>query len=339
MNARLAIVVCALAWAIPASAQAPAPAPTTGFQDGFFIQSPDGDNRLVLGVVAQVDGRFSLDDPKPIINTFTIRKIRPTFSGRVAKYFDFKIMPDFGNGTTLVQDAYFDIRFSPKFRVRTGKDKTPIGYELLEGDAYLLFPERSLASSLVPNRDIGLQVQGDLSPKLFYAAGVVNGIPDGTSSSTELDASSAKDLAGRVVVQPFRSTKTPAGALNSFGFQLGGSRGTQAGVLPSFRTSIQQTYFSYASGVTAGGERTRVSPALFYYYKSFGGFAEYMRSTQQIAKGGVITDVDNHAWDVTLSFLVTGDAASYGVVRPKHPFDPASGHWGARCNCSAGTPR
>ena len=50
------------------------------------------------------------------------------------------------------------------------------------GDAFLLFPERSLASSLVPNRDVGVQAQGDLaSAKLFYAAGVFNGIPDGTS--------------------------------------------------------------------------------------------------------------------------------------------------------------
>src|SRR5258706_12810825 len=105
----------------PAAPATPPPGPAVGFQDGFFIQSPDGDNRLVFGMVAQTDGRFSLDDPKPIINTFTIRKIRPTFTGRVGRYFDFKVMPDFGNGTTIVQDAYFDIRFSSRFRVRTGK--------------------------------------------------------------------------------------------------------------------------------------------------------------------------------------------------------------------------
>ena len=171
----------------PPPAQAPPPAAppfTAGWQDGFFVQSSNGDYRLVLGVTAQVDGRFSLDDPLPITNTFTIRKMRPTLSGRVAKYFDFKVMPDFGNGTAVLLDAYFDIRFSPKFRVRTGKDKTPIGYELLQGDPYLLFPERSLASSLVPNRDVGIQVQGDLSPRLFYAAGIFNGVPDGVNSVT-----------------------------------------------------------------------------------------------------------------------------------------------------------
>ena len=103
---------------------------TAGWQDGFVLQSANGDNRLVLGLTAQADGRFSLDDPLPITNTFTIRKARPTLSGRVAKYFDFKVMPDFGNGTAVLLDAYFDVRFSPKFRVRSGKDKTPVGYEL-----------------------------------------------------------------------------------------------------------------------------------------------------------------------------------------------------------------
>jgi len=305
-------------------------ATTSATADGFVIQSESGDYRLVLGMVAQADGRFSLDDPKPIVNTFTIRKIRPTFTGRITRRFDFKVMPDFGNGTTIVLDAYLDIRFSPAFRVRTGKDKTPIGYELLQGDAFLLFPERALASSLVPNRDIGVQAQGDVARgKLFYAAGVFNGIPDGTSSTTELDTNNAKDLAGRVLVQPFKSAKAPPGALNGFGFQVGGSVGRQIGALPSFKTSVGQTYFSYNTAAAASGVRKRVSSAVFYYYKSFGAFGEYMRSAQPVARGGVQTGVTNQAWEVTASILLTGEPASYTGVRPKNNFDPAKGHWGA----------
>ena len=326
----------------PAQAEQPADTPkdekpkeqaavmANGAADAFAIESQNGDYRLVLGMVAQADGRFSLDDPKPMVNTFTVRKIRPTFTGRITKWFDFKVMPDFGNGTTVVQDAYFDIRFSPAFRVRTGKDKTPIGYELLQGDAFLLFPERALASSLVPNRDIGIQAQGDVAGgKLFYAAGVFNGVPDGTSSTTELDTNNAKDLAGRVLVQPFKSAKAPAGALNGLGFQVGGSGGRQIGALPSFKTSVGQTYFSYNGAAAASGVRKRVSPAVFYYFKSFGAFGEYMRSAQPVVKGGVQTGVTNQAWEVTVSILLTGEGASYAGVRPKDNFDPAKGHWGA----------
>src|SRR5207253_3083124 len=82
------ITTLVLAGAGQAFAQAPEqPLPLAGFQDGFFVQSANGDNRLLFGLVAQTDGRFSVDDPTPIINSFVIRKVRPTFSGRVARYF------------------------------------------------------------------------------------------------------------------------------------------------------------------------------------------------------------------------------------------------------------
>ena len=55
----------------------PAPPFTAGWQDGFVVQSSNGDYRLVLGLTAQADGRFSVDDPLPITNTFTIRKDAP----------------------------------------------------------------------------------------------------------------------------------------------------------------------------------------------------------------------------------------------------------------------
>lgn len=316
--------------AAPAQTPAAPAQPAVGFQDGFFIQSANGDNRLLFGLTGQMDGRFSLDDPTPITNTLTLRKIRPTFSGRIGRYFDFKIMPDFGNGTAVVQDAYFDVRFSSKFRVRTGKDKTPIGHELLLGDAYLLFPERALASSLVPNRDIGVAVQGDLAGnKVFYAAGVFNGVPDGTSTTTELDTNNGKDVAGRIVVNPFRNAAKPNRAVNGLGFQIGGSTGQQVGALPSFRTSVGQTYFSYATGAAASGTRTRVTPAVFYYYKGFGGYAEWVQSSQPVTRNAVQTDVTNQAWELTASYFLTGETASAGITRPKVTFDPAHGKWGA----------
>src|SRR3954469_1502360 len=331
---RVAMTMTGMA-AVAASAGAqtatPSPAPpvTAGWQDGFVLQSANGENRLVLGLTLQFDGRFPLDDPDAPPATFTIRKARPTFSGRIAKYFDFKVMPDFGGGTAVLQDAYFDVRMSPKFRLRSGKDKTPIGYEVLQGDAYLLFPERTLASSLVPNRDIGFQGQGDVSPHFSYAGGVFNGVPDGVSSTADVDTNGSKDAAGRIVWQPFRSTATPAGALDGLGFHLGGSAGKQQGTLPSFRTLGGLTYFSYTTGAVASGTRERITPAVFYYYKSFGGFGEYVRSAQDVLRSGVTSRIANQGWEVSGSYVLTGEAASDRGVRPHHNLDPEKGHWGA----------
>lgn len=208
------LLLCApaLATAQTTAATPTTPVPSAGWSDGFFLQSPDGDNRLTLGLVGQMDGKFAFGDPPPITNTFLIRKARPIFAGRVARYFEFRLMPDFAGGTSTLFDAYMDLRLSTPFRIRTGKDKTPVGYEALLGDPSLPFPERSLTSNLVPNRDVGVQLLGDLAgAKVTYSGGVFNGVPDGTSSTTDADANSGKDLAGRLLLQPFRAKTAIAG--------------------------------------------------------------------------------------------------------------------------------
>lgn len=317
--------------AAPAAAQTTSQPPiTAGWQEGFVIQSANGDFRLGFGLTAQADGRFVLEDENDVfVDTFTVRKLRPSLNGRLARYFDFLVMPDFGNGTTVVQDAYVDVRFSTAFRVRAGKSKTPIGYEILMGDPFLLFPERALASSLVPNRDVGFQVLGDVAAgRVAYAAGLFNGIPDGTSAASDVDSSDSKDFAARVAVQPFRRSVDP-GRLNGLGFALGASRGNQRGALPAFRTSVGQRYFGYVAGASADGARTRVTPAVFYYQNAFAFFAEYMRSEQSVATAAASTDVANQAWQVTAAYVLTGEAGADRGVRPRVNFDPTTGEWGA----------
>ncbi len=227
---------------------------------------------------------------------------------------------DGNNRLTVGGILQFDGRFSPAFRLRTGKDKTPIGYEVLLGDTTLPFPERTLASALLPNRDVGVQAQGDLlGGRVSYSGGLFNGAVNGTSSTADVDVNNAKDLAGRIVV------RGPGG----LGFHLGGSTGTQSGAVPSFRTSVGQTFFSYAAGTTAGGTRTRVTPAVFYYFERFGGFAEYVRSAEQLTRPGATGDFVNQAWGVTASYSLTGEPVTDRGLRPAMTFDPAAGEWGA----------
>ncbi len=319
-----------LAGAGPASAQSARPL-TIDWRDGLVAQTDNGDYRFQAGTIVQTDGRFTIADPSPgATDTFTVRKARTVFSGRLARHFEFKFMPDFANGSVMLFDAYLDVRFSSIFRVRVGKDKTPVGLELLQGDPFLLFPERTLASSLVPNRDVGFQAQGDLRGGLLsYSAGVFNGVPDGTSSSNDLDTNASKDLAGRVVVQPFRSATPPAGPLAGLGFAIGGSVGRDTAPLPSFKTSVLRTWFSYDRGASAGGRHTRVTPSAFYYRKGFGGFAEYARSVQRVQRAARQRDLANRAWGLTGSYVLTGETASDRGVKPARPFDPAKGQWGA----------
>jgi phosphate-selective porin OprO/OprP len=304
----------------------PPPPVTVKWNNGLEVATSDGANNFQLGTLIELDGRFDLDDPlNEVTNTFVMRRVRPILQGRVARYFEFRVMPDFGNGQTVLFDAYFDIRFSPAFRVRVGKDKTPLGLEQLYSDYSLLLPERTLVTNLVPNRDVGVQVQGvALAGMLSYIGGVMNGVPD--ASNGDIDTNSAKDLVGRLTVLPFTRTR---GAARGFGVAVGATTGQEAGPLPSYKSTAQQTFFSYAANAVANGARTRVSPSAFYYYKSFGGFAEYAHNTETVSNPSTSVDLTHTAWEVTGSYVLTGERASERGVIPSTPFDPAQRHWGA----------
>jgi len=312
------------------AASTPQPTATAG-QDGFVIQSADGDFRLQIGLLVQADGRFALDDSsEAVVNTFSFRRLRPYLKGRFSRRFEFYFNPDFAGGILVVQDAYVDTVFARAFRIRAGKGKTPFGLERLHSASNLLFVNRALPTALVPNRDIGIQVLGDIAGGVVsYLAGVMNGVPDG--GSADLDTNDAKDFSGRLIVRPLGKIATSP--LRGLSLAVSGSTGRESGAsaLPTFRTqSLEQQYFSY-NGVTADGVRTRYSPQFSYYYKVFGAFGEYVHTRTPILKGSVRENIAHEAWQAAGSIVLTGEAATDdgAGVRPRANFDFGSGHLGA----------
>jgi len=302
----------------------------SGGSDGLVLQSAEGEYRVQIGLLLQADGQFDVGDSnRQVVNTFSIGRLRPYVRGRFSRRFEVYFAPDFAGGNLVVQDAYVDTIFAPAFRLRAGKSKTPFGLELLHSDSNLLFFNRALPTALVPNRDVGIQVLGDISGGVVsYMVGVMNGVADGARA--DLDTNDGKDVSGRLIVRPFNKTRTP---LKGFGVALSGSRGRQSGAaaLPSFKTpSLQQLYFSY-NAATAEGVRMRYSPQFFYYYKAFGAFGEYVRTETPIRKGGITTDVAHEAWQVAASYVLTGEPAtdSPAGVRPRANFDFSHGQLGA----------
>jgi phosphate-selective porin OprO and OprP len=313
-----------------------APQVTAG-KDGFSLKSADGSFVLKLRGYVQLDGRFfQSDDQRPATDTFTLRRVRPILEGTVYKIFDFRIMPDFGGGQTVLQEAYLEGRLSPLFKVRAGKFKPHVGLERLQSGADLLFAERAFPTNLVPNRDLGVQISGDLAGGVAsYAAGVFNGVPDGASGDG--DTNDDKDYAARLFFQPFVQG---TGMFKNLGFGVAGSTGDQEGTtaapnLPAFRTPGQQTFFSYrADGtvpntVIADGQRTRLSPQAYLYIGPFGLLTEYAISKQEVRRDTIARELAHKAWQVAASWVLSGGEPSYRAVNPKKVFDPAAHTWGA----------
>ena len=308
------------------------PARVLAGQDGIAIESGNGEYRLQIGVLAQADGRFASEDENQAINdTFAFRRLRPYLRGRILRRFEFHLNPDFAGGTLVVQDAYVDTIVSPAFRVRAGKGKHPFGMERLHSGSNLLFLDRALPTSLAPNRDLGIQVLGDLKGGFFsYLAGVMNGVADG--GSADLDANDGKDVSARVILRPF--TRNVASPLRGLGVGVSGNTGRQTGAaaLPSYRTqTLQQPFFSYATGAVASGRRHRYSPQLFFFRGPFGGWAEYVLTEVPVTRNGVSDDIAARAWQVAASWVLTGEPATDAGsgVRPRAIFDPSTRHWGA----------
>ena len=318
--------------------------------EGFSLANADKSYALQLKGVLQVDSRTFFDDGG--INGkdgFLLRRARPVLQGTVARDFSFLFVPDFG-GTSGPQifDAYLNYQYCPALQLQAGKFKSPVGLEQLEADVDLLFNERALPTALVPNRDLGVELHGELLEGVAsYAAGVFNGVGDARNSSN-FDFEDRKALEGRVFFQPFKQSSLAV--LQGFGFGLGGSyesiRGTNVsglpattgGTLPGYTTDGQQQYFAYnpASNavVVAAGDHWRLSPQGYYYFGPFGFLAEYVISNQRVSRSVAppfaSAALEHRAWEITGSWILTGEDAAYrGGVVPRHPFNPRQGDWGA----------
>jgi phosphate-selective porin OprO/OprP len=302
--------------------------PLAGWQDGFFLQSPDGDFRLRLRGYLQSDTRTFTSSGDTGADSFFLRRVRPIFEGRLYKNFDFRIMPDFGGGTTVLQDAYLDVKYWPPTQLRLGKFKEPFSLERLQSGSELLFIERSIANNLAPNRDVGVQLFGDVvKGTLTYQLGYFNGVVD--SASSDGDVGDDKDLVARVFAQPFKAkTKSP---LQGLGVGVAVTTGKRDELLTgvNLRTAGRSTFFRYDATVAGAGTQTRWTPQLYYFGGPFGLMGEYVESRVKVREAAARGDLTHSGWYLQGSYVLTGEKPTYRQVTPARPFDPKNNQWGA----------
>ncbi len=318
------------------------------------IGTADGANFVRLRGVMHVDGRHFEGDGSPAAsNTWLLRRVRPIVEGTVGNIFDFRFTPDFGGGKTVIQDAYVTARFRPWAAVTVGKFKVPIGLERIQSANDIRFVERAFPTSLAPNRDIGIQLGGEVKGGLFsYNISYTNGVTDGSSSESnsppDIENDAKGDISARIFFQPFLTSD--AFALRGLGFGIAGTYVDSTGsasstLLPSYRTPGQATFFSYrASAATSGttpavtgtfadGERLRWSPQFYYYYSSFGLLGEYANVSQDVSRtvAGVTSSatLDNEAWQLQASWILTGEEQTFRSPKPANPFRAGKPGWGA----------
>ena len=226
-----------------------------------------------------------------------------------------------------------------------------------------------VSNNILPNRDQGVSVYGDvLGDKLNYAIGFNNGVVDGGNASTSSEFDNDKEVTARLFATPFKddanalsglgfgiaATYTDSTAEKNLNFtDTSAADGTRNG-LPSYVTNGQQTFFRYSSAAIADGKRFRVAPQAYYYNGPFGVIAEYARVSQGVSLAGggspavggagagtalstaqttILAGsnkkLNNDAWQIAATYLITGEDSSFKGVKPKNDFDLDKGGWGA----------
>ncbi len=336
-----------------ATKAADAPKFTAG-PDGFVFKSADEAFQLKWRGLLQVDYRHYFDGqdtgsqrtylgryPNNFANTFLLRKVRPSFDVTLYKYATFRIVPDFGGGSTTLLDAYGELALWPEFKLRVGKFTAPFGIERLQSANDNFFVEYGLTSNLSRNRDIGAQISGDLLNESYsYSLGVFNGGTDGLNKDN--DSTSHKDIAGRLFALPFKTGDIEL--VRNLGFGVAGAWGKHYGDsvntgLPQFRSPAQNTIFQYLQGardsVTAQAKGTYYSliPQGYWFWGSLGLLGEYAYTSQEAwipkKKSAVKTPIESRAWEATALYVVTGESPSYKGVKPRHPLAADGSGFGA----------
>lgn len=320
----------------PAPTPAPAPAPKPW--KGFRVASDDGAYQLKLGGQLQVDAvGFVGDDDKAYTDDIRIRRARLNVRATVAKHYDFRFLIDTAGSTLSLLDAVVETTFLEELRLRVGKEKSPVGWDRLQSDTSSHFLEKSQTSTLVPNRDIGLQLVGKIGGGLVdYQLGLWDGTFDGATN--EGNADDHWDVAGRVTFQPFVKSDSVAlkdlqlGVFGSFGDAVGTQTAPQ---LAAYRSSGRATWFRYLGGsdlattVIADGSRVRLGGHLNWQIGPFGLFGEAVQSSQEVRLGDTTGTVSNFAYTAQAAFVLAGGDYAWNGTRPEHDFDPGAGGAGA----------
>jgi phosphate-selective porin OprO and OprP len=320
---------------LPGGMQRPTGVPE---ERGFWIGSPD--KRFIFRALSlfHIDARapIRLDDGE--VEPFPLfRRARLALEGTTFHNLDYRFMWDAVVEGPVPLDAYLDWRPRPELSFRLGRFKSPFGFERRARAFALLFNERAFATSIAPNRDIGLFVHGQtVDGVLSYDVAGLAGAHDGESIQ---ELRGTPDLAGRVYVQPFRLLGSRL--LHDFGLGASFTYGKEVGspdapLLGRIQTSGRRRFHAFREGdaptetVFADGLRRRWSiHGHWLLARRVNFLGELVRSEQAVRLGEATATAGLTSWQLAVHTALTeGCTNSFFGVRTSRPFDLSKGHWG-----------
>ena len=296
------------------------------YKKGLSIATEDDSFRLKMG--GRVTSRFiAFDSGHPSDDEFSVERARLFTNVNLLEYYNLRIQFEFSDDPKLA-DCYLDINYDPRARLRIGQFKIPFGAEIQQSHKYLDFANRTVTidSSGLATRDIGVMLHGHLwDERLQYQLAVLNG-----SGANTGDDNDAKDLVGRLVMRPFRTSEDEI--FSDLHLGIAASRGDQNTDFSgrSLKTFTGTRFVTFAPDTIHSGDRIRLGTEFIWPFGSSSIKAEWIQMwLDDFKKDGLSEDTGFYLWYISATHLLTGEKKVSGRIVPNRSFDPIQGTWGA----------
>jgi phosphate-selective porin OprO/OprP len=296
------------------------------YENGLLVTPADSDFRLKMG--GRITARFTgLESGHPSNSEFSLERARIYVNTTLLEHYDLRIQTELSEDPKL-KDGYLNIDHIPWAELRIGQFRPPFTWENLQSHKYLDFVDRSIAINNIrnPSRDIGLMLHGTLCDDLLhYQLALLNGTGENKS-----DENDAKDVAARLVVEPFRAHD--AGLLSKLHLGVSGTAGNQEKEFTdhSFKTTASTKFVNFAEDTMHKGDRVRFGTEILLPFGPASVKAEWTQMRlDDFTLDAIEEDLDFRAWYVSGSYFLTGEEKTLGRVSPLRPFNPSTDGWGA----------
>lgn len=298
-----------------------------------LLRSSDGQHELYIGGRVGIQGKWTASETATRDNTqdgFIVRRVRLVLSGKVYKFFKFKMEFIWDKAEAGIKDAYIDMVYFDPVNIRIGLQKPPVSGEDLQSSSNIHLVERSLLNSLVPDRDVGVMFHGHPWKLVQYQVAWMDGWDVRKSGGADVDDD--KTVFVRVIMTPLARSENKWLKGLEFGGNFSWGKRRKAG--PSgapgskYVTSSGLTYFKWL--MPSNGDAMTYGAELRYYGGPVHFMAEWLTLEQDITNPAEGTEnFQTRAWFVQAGVVLTGEDASFSGLKPRKNFDPMNGGWGA----------
>jgi phosphate-selective porin OprO/OprP len=261
--------------------------------------------------------RYLMVEDKESINGFDIRRARLDIKGSITPYFAYRMQTDFAGSKVKLLDAYGEIKLKDYFIITAGQFKIPFSMENLVSSNKLEMIDRSqVVEALVARgkdkignqngRDIGIQIGGGFlqkngMPLVEYRLSLFNGSGINIADTTN----NAKDIAGRVVLNPAKGLSLGVGYYGGYGKAIkSDEEGTKQGrTRLGFEASYVRSKFS-AKGEYILGRDQEIDRAGWYLQA---GYFVIPQKLQLLAKYDFFDTNTATADNTSISYVFGGN--------------------------------